>query len=116
MVDDELAIGAEEVQQGDTRLFPGSIERSKGIRLRHFDNGQVAALGGKGVAGPGKILFLFEEGNASGAVLGRGGDLLKGSLACGTLGEKGRQRRGKATCALHMKERDTFAVAMSVNF
>ena len=77
MVDDELAIGAEEVQQGDTRLFPGSIERSKGIRLRHFDDGQVTALGGKGVASPCMILFLFEEGNASGAVLRRGGDLCK---------------------------------------
>jgi hypothetical protein len=89
VVDDELAIGAEEVQQSDARLFPGSIERSKGIRLRHFDDGQVAALGGKGVAGPREILFLFEEGNASGAVLGRGGDLFERSLACRTLEKKG---------------------------
>ena len=75
VVDDELAMGAEEVGQRDTRFFAGSIERSEGIRLGHFDDGQVAALGGKGVAGPGEILFLFEEGNASGAVLGGGGNL-----------------------------------------
>lgn len=75
VVDDELAMGAEEVGQGDTRFFPRSIERSEGIRLGHFDDGQVAALGGKGVAGPGEILFLFEEGNASRAVLGGGGNL-----------------------------------------
>jgi hypothetical protein len=78
VVDDELAIGTEEVGQGDTRLFPGGIERSEGIRLGHFDDGQVAALGGEGVAGPGEILFLFKEGNASGAMLGGGGDLWKG--------------------------------------
>ena len=29
---------------------------------------------------------------------------------------KGDERRGRATCALRMKERGTFAVAMSVNF
>jgi hypothetical protein len=75
VVDDELAMGAEEVGQRDTRFFAGSIERSEGIRLGHFDDGQVTALGGKGVAGPGEILFLFEEGNTSGAVLGGSGDL-----------------------------------------
>jgi hypothetical protein len=94
VVDNELALGTEEVGQSDARLFPGSIERSEGIGLGDLNDGQVAALGGKGVAGPSEVLFLFKKGNASGAVLGGGGDLRKGGELGGIL-EKKRVEKGE---------------------
>jgi hypothetical protein len=75
VVDDELAVGAEEVGDGDGRLLAGCIERSQGIWLGHFDDGEVAALGGEGVAGAGQVFFFLEQGEAGGAVLGGGDDL-----------------------------------------
>ena len=75
VVDDELAVGAEEVGDEDGRLLAGRIERSQGIWLGHFDDGEVAALGGEGVAGAGKVFFFLEQGETGGAVLGGGDDL-----------------------------------------
>ena len=78
MVDDELRVRAEKVRERELGLLAGFRERCEGVGLGHFDDGERAALGGKGVAGAREVLLLFEEGQTGRAVLGGRYDLSRG--------------------------------------
>ena len=76
VVDDELAVGAEEVGEGECGfVLAGGIKGGEGVGFGDFDDGEGAALGGKSVAGAGELFLLFEEGEAGGTVFGGRTDL-----------------------------------------
>ena len=69
VVDDELAVGSEEVGEGNGGFLTGGGETGEDIRLGHFDDGEVAALSCERVASAGDMFLLFKEREAGGAVL-----------------------------------------------
>jgi len=56
MAEDQLAPGAEEIEQARLALGP-----REDVRLRDLDHRQAAALGVERVAGPGQLLLLDQQ-------------------------------------------------------
>ena len=71
MVDDQLPAAGEEVGKRHSGLLATGRERGEGVVLLHLNDGEGAALSGEGIAGAGVGLFLFEESETGGGILGR---------------------------------------------